>query len=97
MCYLVLLSLKEGTDFNFVVPFTQIGLMRSGKFLAEESPTNLMNMHGCDTLEDVFLKLSKEQNRCLRRRSTFMREVLGPEPAFEVAIHPISYYNNFSS
>ena len=67
--------------------------MRGGKFLAEESPTNLMNMHGCDTLEDVFLKLSKEQNRGLRRRSTFMREVLGPEPAFEVFIQLESLLN----
>ena len=35
----------------------QIGLMRSGHLLAEESPQNLLSLHGLSTLEDVFLKL----------------------------------------
>ncbi|XP_046646482.1 ABC transporter G family member 20-like isoform X3 [Daphnia pulicaria] len=34
-----------------------IGLMRSGHLLAEESPHNLLSLHGLSTLEDVFLKL----------------------------------------
>lgn len=31
--------------------------MRSGHLLAEESPQNLLSLHGLSTLEDVFLKL----------------------------------------
>lgn len=31
--------------------------MRSGHLLAEESPQNLLSIHGLSTLEDVFLKL----------------------------------------
>jgi hypothetical protein len=39
----------------------QIGLMRSGKLLAEESPQVLLSMYGCQSLEEVFLKLSRKQ------------------------------------
>ncbi|XP_043497478.1 ABC transporter G family member 20-like isoform X1 [Polistes fuscatus] len=61
---------------------TIIGLMRGGKFLAEESPSKLMEMHRLDTLEDVFLKLSRRQNMGLRRRSSILSSVTGvpPEP-----------------
>ncbi|KAJ8965228.1 hypothetical protein NQ314_004298 [Rhamnusium bicolor] len=38
-----------------------IGLMRSGKLLAEESPHVLLSMYGCTSLEEVFLKLSRKQ------------------------------------
>ncbi|XP_021913320.1 ABC transporter G family member 20 isoform X2 [Zootermopsis nevadensis] len=38
-----------------------IGLMRSGKLLAEESPHVLLSMYGCQSLEEVFLKLSRKQ------------------------------------
>ncbi|CAH1275398.1 unnamed protein product [Diabrotica balteata] len=38
-----------------------IGLMRSGKLLAEESPQVLLSMYQCTSLEDVFLKLSRKQ------------------------------------
>ena len=41
-------------------PF-QIGLMRSGRLLAEESPQALLSMYRCSNLEDVFLKLSRKQ------------------------------------
>lgn len=44
---------------NFLLP--QIGLMRSGKLLAEESPSTLLRMYNCISLEDVFLKLSRKQ------------------------------------
>ncbi|XP_011506250.1 PREDICTED: ABC transporter G family member 20 [Ceratosolen solmsi marchali] len=59
-----------------------IGLMRSGRFLAEESPVKLMEMHRLDTLEEVFLKLSRRQNMGLRRRSSILSSVTGvpPEP-----------------
>ncbi|KMQ88436.1 abc transporter g family member 20 [Lasius niger] len=61
-----------------------IGLMRSGKFLAEESPRKLMEMHGMDTLEDVFLKLSKRQNLGLRRRSSILSNLTGVPPEDDV-------------
>ncbi|XP_011641666.1 LOW QUALITY PROTEIN: ABC transporter G family member 23-like [Pogonomyrmex barbatus] len=57
-----------------------IGLMRNGKFLAEESPTKLMEMHRLDTLEEVFLKLSKRQNLGLRRRSSILSSITGVPP-----------------
>ncbi|XP_054005275.1 ABC transporter G family member 23-like [Hylaeus anthracinus] len=57
-----------------------IGLMRSGKLLAEESPTKLMEIHNLDSLEDVFLKLSKRQNMGLRRRSSILSSVTGVPP-----------------
>ncbi|CAH2004702.1 unnamed protein product [Acanthoscelides obtectus] len=40
-----------------------IGLMRSGKLLAEESPAVLLSMYGCTSLEEVFLKLSRKQTQ----------------------------------
>ncbi|XP_069695762.1 ABC transporter G family member 23-like isoform X2 [Periplaneta americana] len=55
-----------------------IGLMRGGKFLAEEPPPQLLRNHGCETLEEVFLKLSKLQNQGKRRRSSYMLEIMGP-------------------
>ncbi|XP_032597383.1 ABC transporter G family member 23 isoform X5 [Drosophila grimshawi] len=39
-----------------------IGLMRSGHLLAEESPSMLLSMYKCISLEDVFLKLSRIQS-----------------------------------
>lgn len=35
--------------------------MRSGRLLAEESPQVLLTMYGCQSLEEVFLKLSRKQ------------------------------------
>lgn len=49
--------------------------MRGGKFLAEESPENLLQQYSCDTLEDVFLKLSVIQNKGKRRRSSIVQEI----------------------
>ncbi|KAJ9584688.1 hypothetical protein L9F63_020970 [Diploptera punctata] len=45
-----------------------IGLMRGGKFLAEETPENLLKTYNVESLEDVFLKLSEiqEQQRAER-------------------------------
>jgi hypothetical protein len=59
--------------------------MRGGKFLAEESPEQLLATHMCDTLEDVFLKLSKFQNQGKRRRSSYMLELMGPPKPEEVS------------
>lgn len=39
----------------------QIGLMRSGRLLAEEAPQVLLSIYGCQSLEEVFLKLSRKQ------------------------------------
>ncbi|XP_046742307.1 ABC transporter G family member 20 [Diprion similis] len=61
-----------------------IGLMRGGKFLAEESPTRLMAMHRLDTLEEVFLKLSRRQNMGLRRRSSILSSVIGVPPEVNI-------------
>uniref|UniRef100_A0A8D8T4G3 ABC transporter G family member 20 n=1 Tax=Cacopsylla melanoneura TaxID=428564 RepID=A0A8D8T4G3_9HEMI len=52
-----------------------IGLMRGGRFLAEESPDSLLRKHNCESLEDVFLKLSVIQNRGKRRRSSILHEI----------------------
>lgn len=54
--------------------------MRAGKFLAEQSPTDLLHSHQCDSLEDVFLKLSRIQNQGKRRRSSYMQEVMSTMP-----------------
>ncbi|XP_048506039.1 ABC transporter G family member 23 isoform X2 [Athalia rosae] len=40
-----------------------IGLMRSGRLLAEQSPGTLLTMYHCASLEDVFLKLSRKQGQ----------------------------------
>lgn len=71
-----------------------IGLMRSGKFLAEESPTKLMEMHRLDTLENVFLKLSKKQNLGLRRRSSILSNLTGLPPE-DVSINVVYVSINF--
>lgn len=53
-----------------------IGLMRGGKFLAEQSPDELLRKYNADSLEDVFLKLSVMQNMGKRRRSSIAKEVI---------------------
>ncbi|XP_037919474.1 ABC transporter G family member 23 isoform X2 [Hermetia illucens] len=40
-----------------------IGLMRTGRLLAEESPAVLLSMYRCQSLEEVFLKLSRKQGQ----------------------------------
>lgn len=49
--------------------------MRGGKFLAEESPMSLLLKYNCQSLEDVFLKLSVIQNRGKRRRSSILHDI----------------------
>lgn len=53
-----------------------IGLMRGGKFLAEQSPDDLLKNYNAVSLEDVFLKLSVLQNMGKRRRSSIAKEVI---------------------
>ncbi|KAF5270786.1 hypothetical protein FQR65_LT17798 [Abscondita terminalis] len=52
-----------------------IGLMRGGYFLAEESPEKLLTQFDCQTLEDVFLKLSVIQNMGVNDRSSIAQGV----------------------
>lgn len=49
--------------------------MRGGYFLAEESPTKLMQQFAAESLEEVFLKLSVIQNMGKRRRSSILQGV----------------------
>ncbi|XP_013142145.1 PREDICTED: ABC transporter G family member 20 [Papilio polytes] len=53
-----------------------IGLMRGGRFLAEESPSELIRRYQAESLEDVFLKLAVLQNMGKRRRSSILAGVV---------------------
>lgn len=53
-----------------------IGLMRGGRLLAEESPSELLRQYNTDSLEDVFLKLAVMQNMGKRRRSSIASEIV---------------------
>lgn len=68
-----LLSVTRISTFSIQ---SQIGLMRGGKFLAEESPANLLLKYQCESLEDVFLKLAVLQNMGKRRRSSIAQEIV---------------------
>ncbi|XP_014281518.1 ABC transporter G family member 23 isoform X1 [Halyomorpha halys] len=60
---------------------TTIGLMRGGRFLAEDSPDEILRRYNTDSLEDAFLKLSILQNRGKRRRSSISSEVIAARAA----------------
>nr|CAH7760500.1 unnamed protein product [Callosobruchus chinensis] len=45
-----------------------IGLMRNGELLAEDAPEQLLITFGCSTLEDVFLKLSRQQDISIKQQ-----------------------------
>lgn len=49
--------------------------MRGGYFLAEATPTSLMQQYNSESLEEVFLKLSVIQNQGKRRRSSIAQHV----------------------
>ncbi|XP_045455513.1 ABC transporter G family member 20 [Melitaea cinxia] len=68
-----------------------IGLMRGGRFLAEESPSELIARYQAESLEEVFLKLSVLQNLGKRRRSSILADVVEkveipslPDPTIDV-------------
>lgn len=65
--------------------------MRGGKFLAEETPEFLLRKYHCESLEDVFLKLSVLQNMGKRRRSSIIQEV-----SEQVAVPAISVSHSLS-
>lgn len=44
----------------FSLPVDQIGMMRNGILLAEDTPTNIMLRFNCDNLEDAFLVLCQK-------------------------------------
>lgn len=50
-----------------------IGLMRSGRLLAEDSPANLLKVHQCISLEEVFLRL------CMKDKAT-NNAIMSPTP-----------------
>ncbi|XP_014252734.1 ABC transporter G family member 20-like [Cimex lectularius] len=54
----------------------KIGMMRKGKLLIEESPLGLLQNFGLNSLEEVFLKLSYDQN--VSRHSNNERPVVTP-------------------
>ncbi|XP_024080654.1 ABC transporter G family member 23 isoform X1 [Cimex lectularius] len=81
--YLVELTTLKGTTIIITTHYidetkqaTTIGLMRGGRFLAEESPAELLQRYHSDSLEDAFLKLSIVQNRFKRRRSSIISDVV---------------------
>lgn len=47
---------------NYNTVLVQIGLMRNGVLLAEQSPQQLLTEYNCDSLETVFLLLSQQQS-----------------------------------
>lgn len=53
--------------------FHQIGLMRNGILLAEDTPQNIMTMFNTSTLEDAFLILSQKQGESEEADNTLMR------------------------
>lgn len=62
--------------------------MRGGRFLAEESPTELITRYNAESLEDVFLKLSVLQNMGKRRRSSILADVV---ERVEIPSIPVSF------
>ncbi len=84
--------------------------MRSGHLLAEESPQNLLTVHGLNTLEEVFLKLSTKERakkhgaltasgRTVRSNDSTQQEEQGHDnPAFICTTdNPDAISNNRSS
>lgn len=55
--------------------------MRGGRFLAEDSPDEILRRYNTDSLEDAFLKLSILQNRGKRRRSSISSDIIAAKAA----------------
>lgn len=64
------------TVLIMLVLFFQIGLLRGGRMLAEESPEYLRQQYNAESLEEVFLKLAILQNMGKRRRSSIAQEIV---------------------
>lgn len=54
-------------------PFHQIGMMRNGILLAEDTPTNIMLRFNCDNLEDAFLVLCQKHGSSEEADTTISR------------------------
>lgn len=53
---------------------THVGLMRKGLLIAEDTPQNLLENCGTDSLEEAFLKLSEGQENGYSGQKYFIRE-----------------------
>lgn len=49
--------------------------MRGGVLLCEESPENLIKNNNCDTMEQVFLKLSAKQEEIITNNNNYNESV----------------------
>lgn len=57
------------------LPIQQIGLMRNGILLAEDSPQNIMAMFQSTTLEEAFLILSQKQGQSEEADNTLQKMI----------------------
>ncbi|XKL64715.1 hypothetical protein PGB90_004801 [Kerria lacca] len=62
-----------------------IGVMRNGNILANEDPTKLMEKYNCNTLEDVFLLLSRKQEIEMKTtaEAQYPKKTKSVKPLFE--------------
>lgn len=64
--------------------------MRSGRLLAEEAPQVLLSIYNCQSLEEVFLKLSRKQQGT---ESNTLQEVKANNPPLvSIALQSKSLY-----
>lgn len=66
--------------------------MRSGKLLAEDSPSNLLKIHQCITLEDVFLKLCMK-DKSTNNASNVLEILPNNVAATDATLNMVSVYN----
>lgn len=69
-----------------------IGLMRSGHLLAEESPSVLLSMYKCLSLEEVFLKLSRIQSQKGELTQVNFSKKDNPSSSHEGGVVGLNYY-----
>ncbi|XP_055905605.1 ABC transporter G family member 23 isoform X2 [Eupeodes corollae] len=69
-----------------------IGLMRSGNLLAEESPSVLLSMYKCLSLEEVFLKLSRIQSQKGELTQVNFSKKDNPSSSHEGGVVGLNYY-----
>ncbi len=61
--------------------------MRSGHLLAEESPQNLLSLHGLNTLEDVFLKLCMKDGVSKMATAPVVATITGGKTGYPTMAH----------
>lgn len=59
-----------------------VGLMRSGRMLAQDEPDRLMEDFQCESLEDVFLKLclADKEGRAIVKNNQLLSSVVSAKP-----------------